>query len=122
MRSVGALLKRWSSSRQTARTRGSVTGASCQVVRTPRRALAPVGELSPVGPPWQSCLMAVERAAPDAGKPVSMPITTARLTLRTHRPGDLEPLRAYYGNPEVARYLPFAPWDDDLARESLQKR
>jgi aminoglycoside 6'-N-acetyltransferase len=53
---------------------------------------------------------------------VTAPITTERLTLRTHRPDDLEPLRAYYGNPDVARYLPFEPWDDDLARESLEKR
>ena len=44
--------------------------------------------------------------------------------MRTHRPDDLEPLRAYYGNPEVARYLPFEAWDDDLAREvvSTEKR
>jgi aminoglycoside 6'-N-acetyltransferase len=66
--------------------------------------------------------MAVERHAPGAGAPLALPITTARMTLRLHRPDDLEPLRAYYGNPEVARYLPFEPWDDELARESVEKR
>jgi aminoglycoside 6'-N-acetyltransferase len=53
---------------------------------------------------------------------VILPIRTERLTLRTHRPDDLEPLRSYYGNPDVARYLPFEPWDDHLAHESLEKR
>jgi aminoglycoside 6'-N-acetyltransferase len=61
-------------------------------------------------------------AAPGGRTPVNLPITTARLTLRVHRPADLEPLRAYYGDPEVARYLPFEPWDDDLARDSMAKR
>lgn len=54
--------------------------------------------------------------------PLRLPIATKRLTLRTQRPDDLEPLRAYYGDPEVARYLPFEPWDDDLAADSMAKR
>jgi aminoglycoside 6'-N-acetyltransferase len=66
--------------------------------------------------------MAAETSGAGTRVPVSLPIRTARLMLRTHRSDDLEPLRAYYGDPDVARYLPFEAWDDDLARESLDKR
>ncbi len=51
-----------------------------------------------------------------------LPIRTERLVLRLHRPDDLEPLLAYYSDPNVARYIPFEPWDREKAEEQLAKR
>ncbi len=41
-----------------------------------------------------------------------LPIRTERLTLRYITADDLDALR-YYQDPEVCRYLPFSPFDDD---------
>lgn len=51
-----------------------------------------------------------------------LPLRTERLLLRTHRPDDLEPLLAYYADPEVARYIPWEPWTREQAEGHLAKR
>jgi RimJ/RimL family protein N-acetyltransferase len=43
--------------------------------------------------------------------PPPLPVRTARLLLRTAEPGDLDAVRAYWGDPEVTRYLPFDTLD-----------
>ena len=47
-----------------------------------------------------------------------LPIRTERLTLRAHTEGDVEPILAYYADPEVARHLLRGPMtrDDAVAR------
>jgi RimJ/RimL family protein N-acetyltransferase len=52
----------------------------------------------------------------------ALPLRTERLTLRAHRPEDLEPLLEVYGDPEVCRYLLFEPWDRADAETQLAKR
>ncbi|MFC7876544.1 GNAT family N-acetyltransferase [Isoptericola sp. NPDC057391] len=51
-----------------------------------------------------------------------LPVTTGRLVLREHRAEDLEPLLAYYADPDVARYLLEEPWTPDVAEAQLAKR
>ncbi|MFE5307086.1 GNAT family N-acetyltransferase [Isoptericola sp. NPDC056605] len=51
-----------------------------------------------------------------------LPVTTGRLVLRAHRAEDLEPLLAYYADPEVARYLLEEPWTPDVGEAQLAKR
>lgn len=51
-----------------------------------------------------------------------LPIRTERLLLRMHRPDDLEPLLAYYSDPDVARYIPWQPWSRTDAEEHLGRR
>ena len=51
-----------------------------------------------------------------------LPLRTERLVLRLHRPDDAEPLRAYYGDPDVVRYVPFDPWDDASTPTHMTKR
>ncbi|MGN6610586.1 MAG: GNAT family N-acetyltransferase, partial [Angustibacter sp.] len=51
-----------------------------------------------------------------------LPLRTERLVLRLHRPDDAAALRAYYGDPQVVRYVPFEPWDDVSTAEHLAKR
>ena len=52
----------------------------------------------------------------------TLPLRTERLVLRLHEPRDADPLRAYYGDPEVVRYVPFAPWDDESTPEHMARR
>jgi aminoglycoside 6'-N-acetyltransferase len=40
-----------------------------------------------------------------------LPLRTARLLLRTAEPGDLDAAHAYWGDPDVTRYLPFDTLD-----------
>lgn len=61
------------------------------------------------------------RSLPNVVEPFR-PIQTERLLLRAHRPDDLEPLLAYYSDPEVARYIPWQPWSRAEAEEHLAKR
>jgi Acetyltransferases, including N-acetylases of ribosomal proteins len=49
----------------------------------------------------------------------SYPITTPRLTLRPLRVDDTEELLAYRGRPEVCRYLPFEPMDEQILNARL---
>lgn len=51
-----------------------------------------------------------------------LPIRTERLTLRAHTEGDLDSLLAYYGDPDVARYLLTPPWTAKLAPARLAER
>jgi aminoglycoside 6'-N-acetyltransferase len=51
-----------------------------------------------------------------------LPLTTGRLTLRLYRPEDLEPVLAYYGDPEVARYLLDEPWTREDAEPQIGRR
>ena len=53
---------------------------------------------------------------------LSFPIQTPRLLLRPHRSDDVDPLLAYYGNPEVARYIPWEPWSREQAEEKVRER
>ncbi len=50
------------------------------------------------------------------------PLRTERLTLRLHEAGDRDALLAYYGLPEVARYLPWGPWSEATADERIAER
>jgi aminoglycoside 6'-N-acetyltransferase len=52
----------------------------------------------------------------------ALPVATERLVLRLHEAQDAEALRAYYGDPEVVRYVPFEPWDDQSTPEHLARR
>ena len=54
--------------------------------------------------------------------PLTLPLVTERLALRTYREEDLEPTLAYYALPEVARYIPYEPWTRADAVEQLAKR
>lgn len=58
-----------------------------------------------------------ETTTPPTLPPPSVPITTERLALRLVTTDDLDALR-YYSDPEVCRYLPFPPADE----EALIKR
>jgi len=49
----------------------------------------------------------------------SYPISTPRLSLRPLTPGDTEALLAYRGRPEVCRYLPFEPMDEQVLTARL---
>lgn len=51
--------------------------------------------------------------------PIPLPLVTDRLTLRLHRPGDVEALLAYYSDPEVARYLLDDPWTREKAQKEI---
>lgn len=51
-----------------------------------------------------------------------LPLRTERLVLRLHRPDDADALRAYYGDAEVVRYVPFDPWDDVSTATHMAKR
>jgi RimJ/RimL family protein N-acetyltransferase len=48
--------------------------------------------------------------------------TTARLTLRLHRGGDLDRLVAIHSQPEVARYLLQEPWTAEDGEAQLERR
>ncbi|TYL45794.1 GNAT family N-acetyltransferase [Nocardioides sp. BGMRC 2183] len=52
--------------------------------------------------------------------PPPIPLRTARLVLRPIRTDD-EPDLGYYRDPEVCRYLPFPPVDDDQLRERIER-
>jgi aminoglycoside 6'-N-acetyltransferase len=62
-----------------------------------------------------------ELPEPDLTEP-DLPIRTERLVLRLHQPEDAEPLRAYYGDPDVVRYVPFDPWTDESIGGHMAKR
>lgn len=47
------------------------------------------------------------------------PVVTPRLRLRPLSAGDLGPLLAYRGDPEVCRHLPFEPMDEGVLSERL---
>lgn len=47
------------------------------------------------------------------------PITTSRLRLRPLDAGDIDELLAYRGRPDVCRYLPFEPMDEQVLIERL---
>ena len=47
-----------------------------------------------------------------------LPVHTARLTLRTTDPGDVEAIHAYRSRDDVCRYLPFPP----MSREQIAHR
>jgi len=53
---------------------------------------------------------------------LSFPIRTPRLLLRPHTVDDVEPLLAYYADPEVARYIPWEPWSRRDAEERVRQR
>lgn len=50
-----------------------------------------------------------------------LPLRTERLVLRHVEGGDLDDLHAYYGDPEVCRYLPFEATDLAGTRERFEK-
>jgi len=52
----------------------------------------------------------------------ALPLRTERLTLRLHRPDDLESLLEVYGDPETCRYLPWGAWTREDAEAHLAKR
>ena len=49
-------------------------------------------------------------------------LTTARLSLRLHRKGDLEHLLAVYSRPDVARFLLEEPWTPESGAAHLERR
>lgn len=51
-----------------------------------------------------------------------LPVRTERLVLRAHRTDDMAALMSYYSDPEVTRYLPWAPWTRQDAELALAKR
>ena len=53
---------------------------------------------------------------------LALPISTERLLLRTYRPDDLDATLAYYGDPVVARYIPWEPWSREMATEQIARR
>ncbi|NYG57847.1 aminoglycoside 6'-N-acetyltransferase [Nocardioides daedukensis] len=53
---------------------------------------------------------------------LDLPVRTERLVLRAHRTDDLAALMSYYSDPEVTRYLPWAPWTRQDAELALAKR
>lgn len=42
--------------------------------------------------------------------------------LRAHQANDLAALMSYYADPEVTRYLPWAPWTESVAEPALARR
>jgi RimJ/RimL family protein N-acetyltransferase len=50
---------------------------------------------------------------------LSLPIATARLTLREFRASDLEAIITYSSDPRVTRYMFFGPRDEESSREYL---
>lgn len=54
--------------------------------------------------------------------PPDLPLHTDRLLLRSYASEDVEPTLAYYGNPEVTRFLLIETFTLDDAREAVQKR
>ena len=50
------------------------------------------------------------------------PLTTERLSLRLHRPGDETWLERVYRRPEVARFLLDPPWTPEMAEERARER
>ncbi|MET7952025.1 GNAT family protein [Micromonospora sp. NPDC005324] len=52
----------------------------------------------------------------------TLPIRTDRLLLRQYRFDDVDALVAYYGDPAVARYIPWDPWSREFAVEQVAKR
>ena len=52
----------------------------------------------------------------------SLPIRTARLTLRPHQADDLHRLLETYGNADVCRWLLHEPWSRADAEDNLAKR
>ena len=52
----------------------------------------------------------------------ALPVRTARLLLRPHRPEDLDRLLEVYGDPDVCRYIPLGPWDRAEAETQLAAR
>ena len=53
---------------------------------------------------------------------LSLPITTARLTLRAYEAEDLAFLHGMFGREDVCRYLPWPPMDVEQARAKLEQR
>ncbi|MEU2615719.1 GNAT family protein [Micromonospora sp. NPDC007271] len=53
---------------------------------------------------------------------LALPIRTERLLLRQYRVDDVDALLAYYGDPLVARYVPWEPWSREHAAEQVAKR
>ncbi|MFE9201906.1 GNAT family N-acetyltransferase [Micromonospora sp. NPDC007230] len=53
---------------------------------------------------------------------LALPIRTDRLLLRQYRVDDVDALLAYYGDPLVARYVPWEPWSREHAAEQVAKR
>lgn len=53
---------------------------------------------------------------------LAFPIRTPRLLLRPHTVDDVEPLLAYYSDPEVVRYIPWEPWSRRDAEERVRQR
>lgn len=53
--------------------------------------------------------------------PPPVPLDTARLLLRPLTVADADDVHAYWGDPEVARYLPFGPLDADATRAKLER-
>ncbi|MEV5693830.1 GNAT family N-acetyltransferase [Micromonospora globbae] len=51
-----------------------------------------------------------------------LPIRTERLLLRQYRVDDVDAVLAYYGDPLVARYVPWEPWSREHAAEQVAKR
>lgn len=54
--------------------------------------------------------------------PVSLPISTERLILRTFVDADLDALHELHSHPDVVRYLEWGPWSREDARQALAKR
>ncbi|MDQ1585117.1 MAG: hypothetical protein QOJ90_2942 [Actinomycetota bacterium] len=54
--------------------------------------------------------------------PVSLPITTARLTLRLYTDSDLADFAAMYARPDVVRYLYEEPFTAEEALAALQRK
>ena len=51
-----------------------------------------------------------------------LPLHSARLTLRHHRPEDIRALLSYYSDPDVCLYLLNEPWDLAKAEEQMAIR
>lgn len=52
----------------------------------------------------------------------TLPVRTPRLILRTFRTEDLEPLLAFHRDPDVVRYVPFAPRDREAMATVLERK
>lgn len=57
-----------------------------------------------------------------SARDLDLPISTARLVLRTHQAEDLAALLSYYADPDVTRYLSWAPWTESDAELALARR
>ncbi|MFI7603966.1 GNAT family N-acetyltransferase [Micromonospora sp. NPDC049366] len=53
---------------------------------------------------------------------LTLPIRTERLHLRTFHIDDVDALLTYYGDPRVARYIPWEPWTREFAAEMVGRR